>query len=231
MLTLDALDVYYGETQVLFGVSLDVAAGEVVALLGPSGAGKTTTLRAILGLTPPRRGRVSLDGDDVTSEPTHAIARRGLSWVPDDRRVFPSLTAARNLSIAMRETKYPPWSVERCCELFPALAHLLPRECENMSGGEQQMVAISRALVGAPGVVLLDEPSQGLAPKVVQDVMRAISTLRAQGVGVLVVDQNIRTVLEVADRVAVMRGGRIVHRAPASELRADAGERARWLAS
>lgn len=229
MLTLDTLDVYYGETQVLFGVSLDVAAGEVVALLGPSGAGKTTTLRAILGLTPPRRGRVRFDGDDVTGEATHEIARRGLSWVPDDRRVFPSLTAARNLSIATRETKFKAWPVERCCELFPALSHLLPRECENMSGGEQQMIAISRALVGAPGVVLLDEPSQGLAPKVVQDVMRAIRTLRAEGVGVLVVDQNVRTVLEVADHVAVMRGGRIVHRAHAAALRADAAERARWL--
>jgi branched-chain amino acid transport system ATP-binding protein len=229
VLSVEALDVYYGETQVLFGVSLDVAAGEVVALLGPNGAGKTTTLRAILGLTPPRRGRVRLDGDDVTREPTHRIARRGLSWVPDDRRVFPSLTAARNLSIAERRTRFDAWPVERCCELFPALKHLLPRECENMSGGELQMVSISRALVGAPGVMLLDEPSQGLAPKVVQDVMRAIRTLKAQGVGMIVVDQNIRTVLEVADRVAVMRGGRIVHRVAAAELRADAAERTRWL--
>ena len=229
MLSVDALDVYYGETQVLFGVSLDVAAGEVVALLGPNGAGKTTTLRAILGLTPPRRGSVRFDGDDVTREPTHRIARRGLSWVPDDRRVFPSLTAARNLSIAERKTRFDAWPVERCCELFPALKHLLPRECENMSGGELQMVSISRALVGAPGVMLLDEPSQGLAPKVVQDVMRAIGTLKAQGVGLLVVDQNVRTVLEVADRVAVMRAGRIVHRVPAAELRADAAERTRWL--
>jgi branched-chain amino acid transport system ATP-binding protein len=229
VLSVAALDVYYGETQVLFGVSLDVAAGEVVALLGPNGAGKTTTLRAILGLTPPRRGSVHFDGDDVTREPTHRIARRGLSWVPDDRRVFPSLTAARNLSIAERRTRFDAWPVERCCELFPALTHLLPRECENMSGGELQMVSISRALVGAPGVMLLDEPSQGLAPKVVQDVMRAIGTLKAQGVGMLVVDQNVRTVLEVADRVAVMRGGRIVHRVPAAELRADAAERTRWL--
>jgi len=229
VLSVAALDVYYGETQVLFGVSLDVAAGEVVALLGPNGAGKTTTLRAILGLTPPRRGSVHFDGDDVTREPTHRIARRGLSWVPDDRRVFPSLTAARNLSIAERRTRFDAWPVERCCELFPALAHLLPRECENMSGGELQMVSISRALVGAPGVVLLDEPSQGLAPKVVQDVMRAIATLKAQGVGVLVVDQNVRTVLAVADRVAVMRGGRIVHRVAAAALRDDAAERSKWL--
>jgi branched-chain amino acid transport system ATP-binding protein len=229
VLSVAALDVYYGETQVLFDVSLDVAAGEVVALLGPNGAGKTTTLRAILGLTPPRRGSVHFDGDDVTREPTHRIARRGLSWVPDDRRVFPSLTAARNLSIAERRTRFDAWPVERCCELFPALTHLLPRECENMSGGELQMVSISRALVGAPGVMLLDEPSQGLAPKVVQDVMRAIATLKAQGVGVLVVDQNVRTVLEVADRVAVMRGGRIVHRVAAADLRGDAAERMRWL--
>ena len=229
MLSVAALDVYYGETQVLFGVSLDVAAGEVVALLGPNGAGKTTTLRAILGLTPPRRGSVHFDGDDVTREPTHRIARRGLSWVPDDRRVFPSLTAARNLSIAERRTRFDAWPVERCCELFPALTHLLPRECENMSGGELQMVSISRALVGAPGVVLLDEPSQGLAPKVVQDVMRAIATLKSQGVGVLVVDQNVRTVLTVADRVAVMRGGRIVHRVAAAALRDDAVERGKWL--
>ena len=229
MLSIDALDVYYGETQVLFGVSLGVAAGEVVALLGPNGAGKTTTLRAILGLTPARRGKVVFDGDDVTRAPTHEIARRGLSWVPDDRRVFPSLTAARNLSIAQRSTRFEAWPVERCCELFPALRHLLPRECENMSGGELQMVSISRALVGAPGVVLLDEPSQGLAPKVVQDVMRAIATLKAQGVGVLIVDQNVRTVLEVADRVAVMRGGRIVHRVAAATLRDDAAERGKWL--
>jgi branched-chain amino acid transport system ATP-binding protein len=229
VLAVNALDVYYGETQVLFDVSLDVAAGEVVALLGPNGAGKTTTIRAILGLTPPRRGRVVFDGDDVTRAPTHEIARRGLSWVPDDRRVFPSLTAARNLAIAQRRTRFEAWPVERCCDLFPALRHLLPRECENMSGGELQMVSISRALVGAPGVVLLDEPSQGLAPKVVQDVMRAIATLKAQNVGVLVVDQNVRTVLEVADRVAVMRAGRIVHRVAAAELRVDAAERARWL--
>jgi len=229
MLNLAHLDVYYGETQVLFDVSLDVKAGEVVALLGPNGAGKTTTLRAVLGLTPARRGRVEFDGADVTREPTHEIARRGLSWVPDDRRVFPSLTAARNLAIAKRKTKFAAWPVERCCELFPALVHLLPRECENLSGGELQMVSISRALVGAPGLVLLDEPSQGLAPKVVQDVMRAVASLRASGVGVLVVDQNVRTVLDVADRVVVMRGGRIVHRVGAADLRHDAAERARWL--
>ena len=229
MLSLAGVDTYYGETQVLFDISLDVGDGEVVALLGPNGAGKTTTLRSILGLTPARRGSIRFAGTDITHRPTHTIARMGIGWVPDDRRVVPSLTAARNLSIAERRTRFDAWPVERCCELFPALAHLLPRECENMSGGELQMVSISRALVGAPGVMLLDEPSQGLAPKVVQDVMRAIATLKAQGVGVLVVDQNVRTVLEVADRVAVMRGGRIVHRVAAADLRANAADRTRWL--
>jgi len=225
VLSIDALDVYYGETQVVFGASLDVGAGEVVALLGPNGAGKTTTLRAILGLTPARRGKVVFDGDDVTRAPTHEIARRGLSWVPDDRRVFPSLTAARNLSIAQRKTRFEAWPVERCCELFPALRHLLPRECENMSGGELQMVSISRALSGGPGLVLFDEPSQGLAPKVVQDVMRTIRTLRDNGVASVVVDQNVRTVLDVADRIYVMHLGRIVHEGTAAELRDDADAR------
>ena len=229
MLSIDAIDAYYGETQVLFGVSLNVAAGEVVALLGPSGAGKTTTLRAVLGLTPPSRGRIAFDGRDVTRMPTHRIARLGMTWVPDDRRVFPSLTAARNLEIARKSTRFRGYSVDECCTIFPALAHLLPRECENLSGGELQMVSISRALVGAPGLVLFDEPSQGLAPKVVQDVTATIARLKAAGVASLVVDQNVRTVLDVADRVFVMQLGRIVHCGPASDLREDTAARRRWL--
>jgi branched-chain amino acid transport system ATP-binding protein len=229
MLVIDSIDAYYGETQVLFGVSLEVGAGEVVALLGPNGAGKTTTLRAVLGLTAPRAGRVSFDGRDLTGLATHRIARLGLSWVPDDRRVFPSLTAARNLEIARKSTRFRGYSIEECCEIFPALAHLLPRECENLSGGELQMVSISRALVGAPGLVLFDEPSQGLAPKVVQDVMATIARLKASGVASLVVDQNVGTVLDIADRVFVMQMGRIVHTGSAAALRDDAVARQRWL--
>ena len=229
MLSIDHIDAYYGETQVLFGVSLDVAPGEVVALLGANGAGKTTTLRAVLGLTPARGGRIAFDGQDITSLPTHAIARLGLSWVPDDRRVFPSLTASRNLQIACKSTRFRAYTIDDCCELFPALVHLLPRECENLSGGELQMVSISRALVGAPGLVLFDEPSQGLAPKVVQDVMTTIGRLKDAGVASLVVDQNVRTVLDVADRVYVMHLGRIVHSGSAASLRDDASARRRWL--
>ncbi len=229
MLHLAGIDTYYGETQVLFDVSLDVAAGEVVALLGPNGAGKTTTLRSILGLTPARRGRIAFADVDITRLPTHEIARKGIGWVPDDRRVVPSLTVARNLSIASKRTPYRSYTIDDCCEVFTALPHLLPRECENLSGGELQMVSISRALVGGPGLVLLDEPSQGLAPKVVQDVMRTIGRLKAEGVATLVVDQNVRTVLDVADRVYVMRLGRIVHSGPAAALRDDDAGRRMWL--
>jgi branched-chain amino acid transport system ATP-binding protein len=225
MPAVENVDTYYGETQVLFGASLDVAAGEIVALLGPNGAGKTTLLRTVLGLTPARRGSVRFEGRDVTRWRTHRIARLGLSWVPDDRRVFPSLTAKRNLEIAVKRTRFPARSVAECCELFPALAHLMARECENLSGGEMQMVSISRALVGAPGLVLFDEPSQGLAPKVVQDVMGTIRKLKDEGVASLVVDQNVRTVLDVADRVFVMRLGRIVHAGAAAALRDDVAAR------
>jgi len=231
MLNVRAIDTYYGESQALFGVSLRVDAGEIVALLGPSGAGKTTTLRSILGLTPARAGAVEWQERDVTRWATHRIARLGIGWVPDDRRVFPTLSAARNLSIARKPSPFPAYSTEACCEIFPALRNLLARECENMSGGELQMVSISRALTGGPGLILFDEPSQGLAPKVVQDVMRTIRALREAGVGALVVDQNVRTVLDVADRVYVMHAGRIVHEGKASALRADeAARRALGLA-
>jgi branched-chain amino acid transport system ATP-binding protein len=225
MLNVRAIDTYYGETQVLFEVSLRVEPGEIVALLGPSGAGKTTTLRSILGLTPARTGVVEWQDRDVTRWATHRIARLGIKWVPDDRRLFPTLTGARNLSIARGPSPFPAYSTEACCEIFPALRNLLMRECENMSGGELQMISLSRALVGGPGLVLFDEPSQGLAPKVVQDVMRTVSSLRETGVAALVVDQNVRTVLDVADRVYVMHAGRIVYESEASALRADESTR------
>jgi len=181
-LELSGLDVCYGEVQVLFDVSLDVRSGEVVALLGANGAGKTTTLRAILGLTRPRRGRVVFGGQDVTRWPTHRIARSGIGWVPDDRRVFPALTVARNLAIARKKSRFRAWSRKECLELFSALEYLESRECENLSGGEMQMVAIARALVGSPGLVLFDEPSQGLAPKIVGDVLATIVRMKEEGI-------------------------------------------------
>ncbi len=229
MLQLDNVEAFYGEAQALFGVSLSLAAGEVLALLGPNGAGKTTTLRAILGLTAARRGRVRFDGHDITHEATHRIAGRGIGWVPDDRRVFPTLTVARNLAIARKRTRFRAWSLRECCEIFSALEYLMARECENLSGGEMQMVAISRALLGAPGLVLFDEPSQGLAPKVVQDVMKTIARLKRDGTAVLVVEQNVQSALAVADRTYVMNAGTIVHEGSAEQLRSDAPLRRRLL--
>ena len=229
MLALESIHSFYGETEALFGVSLEVGRGEVVALLGPNGAGKTTTLRSILNLTEVKRGAIRFDGADITRAPTHLIARKGIGWVPDDRRIFPTLTVERNLSIAKKRSRFRAWTEKECFELFSALEYLKHRECENLSGGEMQMVAISRALVGSPGLVLFDEPSQGLAPKIVQDVMRAIGRLKAEGVAVLLVEQNPLVALGAADRVYVMDKGRIVHQGAARALLEDAPLRTRML--
>jgi len=208
---------------------VQVHAGEVVALLGPNGAGKTTLLRSALGLTPARRGSVRFDGADITRAATHEIARRGIGWVPDDRRIFPTLTVARNLSIARKKTKFRAWRESECFEIFSALEYLMHRECENLSGGEMQMVAISRALVGAPGLVLFDEPSQGLAPRIVQDVMKTIARLKDEGISVLLVEQNVASALAVADSVYVLDRGRVVHHGEAAALRDDAVRRVELL--
>jgi branched-chain amino acid transport system ATP-binding protein len=229
MLSIEAIDTYYGETQALFGATLEVGAAEVVALLGPNGAGKTTTLRSILGLSSVKAGRIRFDGGDITALPTHQIARKGIGWVPDDRRIFPTLTVARNLAIARKRSRFRAWSEKECFELFSALEYLRHRECENLSGGEMQMVAIARALVGSPGLVLFDEPSQGLAPRIVQDVMRAIGRLKSEGVAVLLVEQNPLAALAAADRVYVMDKGRIVHSGQARALLDDAPLRTRLL--
>ena len=229
MLSVKDVHSFYGETQALFGVSLEVGAGEVVALLGPNGAGKTTTIRSILNLSQVKAGTIHFDGADITRAPTHEIARRGIGWVPDDRRIFPTLTVQRNLSIAKKRSRFRAWSQRECFGIFSALEYLLHRECENLSGGEMQMVAISRALLGSPGLVLLDEPSQGLAPRIVQQVLEVIAKLRREGVAVLLVEQNPLAALSVSDRVYVMDKGRIVHHGGAAGLREEASLRERLL--
>ena len=229
ILDVQGIDAFYGETQALFDVSLKVDAGEVVSLLGPNGAGKTTTIRSILGLTPANQGHIKFDGQDITARPTHEIAGAGVGWVPDDRRIFPTLTVERNLSIARKKTRFRTWELGEMFEIFSALEYLMGRECENLSGGEMQMVAISRALLGSPGLVLFDEPSQGLAPKVVQDVMKTITRLKEEGISVLVVEQNAQSALEVSDRVYVMDLGRIVHEGPARDLLDDVDRREQLL--
>lgn len=218
MLEIRDVNTFYGETQALFDLSLDVGAGEVVAVLGANGVGKTTTLRSILGLTPARSGTIRFDGADITRTQTHEIARRGIGWVPDDRRIFPTLSVEQNLAIARRSTRFRAWRLEEMFEIFSALEHLMRRDAENLSGGEMQMVAISRALLGSPGLVLFDEPSQGLAPKIVQDVMKTIRRLKDEGLSVLVVEQNALAALGVADRAYVLDRGRVVHHGPAREI-------------
>jgi branched-chain amino acid transport system ATP-binding protein len=221
MLELSGVDIFYGETQAVFDLSLGLERGEVIALLGPNGAGKTTTLRAILGLTPARRGRVSFGGIDITRMPTHSIARLGVGWVPDDRRLCPTLSVARNLSIAIKRSNFRAWTIKEVTEIFSALDYLWDREAETLSGGEMQMVAIARALLGSPGLVLFDEPSQGLAPKIVLDVQATIKRLKAEGISAIVVEQNADVALAVADRVIILDSGRVAWTGLAATLRED----------
>jgi len=229
MLSVSDISTYYGTTQVLFGPSISVGHAEVVALLGPNGAGKTTMLRSILGLTPPKTGRIDFDGREITRVPTHMIARAGVGWVPDDRRIVPALKVKTNLALGRKSSKFRSWSIKQLCELFPALDYLMDRECENLSGGEMQMVAISRALHGSPGLVLFDEPSQGLAPKVVQDVMRTIARLKSDGISALVVEQNALNALQISDRAYVLQHGQIAFEGASKQLLDDAKLRARLL--
>ena len=229
MLELRDIETYYGETQILYGISLRVQRGEVVSLLGANGAGKTTTLRSILGLTPAQRGSIRFDGREITTAETYRIARAGISWVPDDRRVFPGLSVERNLAIARKPSKFRSWSLSDVCELFSPLRYLMTRDCETLSGGEMQMVAISRALLGGPGLVLFDEPTQGLAPKVAQDVMQTILRLREEGIAVLLVEQNTRSALSVSQRVYVIDRGRSIYDGDSAALLRDEALRRRLL--
>lgn len=229
MLDVAAIDTFYGETQALFGVSLSVQPGEVLALLGANGAGKTTVLRSILGLTRARRGDIRFQGKSITSRATHEIARAGIGWVPDDRRLCPTLTVAKNLSLGEKRTAFRPWSMSEVTDIFTPLKYLMTREAETLSGGEMQMVAIARALLGAPGLMLLDEPSQGLAPKIVDDVLGVIRRLKQAGIAAIVVEQNADVALGVADRVVVLAHGQVAWTGEAAALTADPGLKRRLL--
>jgi branched-chain amino acid transport system ATP-binding protein len=229
MLDVAAIDTFYGETQALFSVSLAVRPGEVLALLGANGAGKTTVLRSILGLTRARSGDVRFQGRSVLGRPTHEIARAGIGWVPDDRRLCPTLTVAKNLALGHKRTAFRPWSLAEVTEIFTPLKYLMGREAETLSGGEMQMVAIARALLGAPGLMLLDEPSQGLAPKIVDDVLSVIRRLKQEGIAAIVVEQNADTALGVADSVVVLSHGLVAWSGPAAALKADPALKRRLL--
>jgi len=227
------LEAFYGRAQILFAVDLAVEAGEAVVLLGRNGAGKTTTLRTLIGLVPAWRGELRIDGEVITgSEPTHRIARRGIGWVPEDRRLFGELTVAENLEVGRRPP--PPgreaWTPQALFELFPNLEGLQHRRARYMSGGEQQMLAIARTLMGNPRLVLLDEPSEGLAPVIVHDLARAVVAMKRAGVGLLLSEQNLNFARAVADRADVIEGGRIRWSGTMAALLADEATRRRWLA-
>ena len=234
LLAVDGISTFYGDAQILRGLSMTVHAGETVCLLGRNGRGKTTTLKSILGLAPVREGRIVFDGVDVARMPTHLIARRGIAWVPDNRRIFPTLTVERNLAMALNRARPAGggerWTLDRVYARFPILARLRHRGGEHLSGGEAQLVAIARALLMHPRLVLLDEPSQGLAPRVVEDIMAVIEEIREEGIAILLVEQNSSLALAIAHRAYVIDDGRIVHESPAAALDADPDLKHRLLA-
>jgi branched-chain amino acid transport system ATP-binding protein len=219
LLTVEGIHTYYGQSHILHGIELAVGEGEVVALLGRNGAGKTTTLRSIVGLTPPRRGVVVFRGEQISGLKPHQIARRGIAYVPESREPFSLLTVEENLSLARNSTS--PWGMEQVLSWFPALEALLPRKGGQLSGGEQQMMVIGRGLMTGPQLLLLDEPSQGLAPVVVETVLAMLRDLKRQRLSVLIVEQNIRTALDLADRIYVVSEGRIALAGSAVEMRDD----------
>ena len=219
LLEAEGLQAYYGKSHILHGVSLGVDEGEVVTLLGRNGAGKTTTLRAIMSLTPPREGRVHIGGRDVTGWPTHRIAQSGVGYVPEGRHMFRHLTVEENLRVPAPTAGQ--WSAATVFTLFPRLGERRTSKAGRLSGGEQEMLAIARALLLNPRLLLLDEPSQGLAPVIVEEVMQAVQRMRGEGTAILLVEQNAILALAFADRAYVLSDGAIIHEGPAAALAAD----------
>ena len=211
MLEVAGLEAWYGQARVLYGVSLAVGAGECVALVGRNGAGKSTTMKTIMGLMARRRGRVAFRGADISALPPYRIARLGLGWVPEDRRIFTGLSVRENLAVARQPAREgaPSWSEEKVYALFPNLAAMPERAGGRMSGGEQQMLTVARTLMGNPYLVLLDEPSEGVAPLIVEEMARMIAALKRAGVSILLSEQNLHFARLVADRAVVLENGEV----------------------
>jgi len=229
-LSVQGLDAAYGASQVLFGVSLEVERGETLALMGRNGAGKSSTFKAIAGLLPPRAGRVLVRGEDVAGRKPYRIARAGIGFVPEDRQVFPEHSVEENLEIAERDGPGAGgWTRARAFEEFPMLVPLRKRMAGRLSGGEQQMLTIARSLMGNPSVLLLDEPSEGLAPLIVQEIGKLIRRLREMRTTIVLAEQNSRFCLSVATRVAVIDKGSIVWRGSVEQFRAEPDIQARYL--
>jgi len=219
VLRVDNLHTYYGKSHILHGVSFAAEEGKITTLLGRNGAGKTTTLRSLMGLTRPREGEVTLFGTDTTRWPTYRIAAAGVGYVPEGRRIFPNLSVEENLLVPRERPG--PWTIARIYALFPRLEERRHNRGRQLSGGEQEMLAIARALLLNPKLLILDEPSQGLAPLIVRDVFRIIAQMRDEGISVLLVEQNVRMSLSVADHAFVLDHGTIIYGGPARDLAAD----------
>ena len=223
MLEVAALDAWYGQAQILYGVSLSVGAGECVALVGRNGAGKSTTMKAVMGLLAKKRGRVAFRGHDVSAWPAYRIARLGLGWVPEDRRVFTELTVRENLAVARQPARdgAPEWTPEKLYALFPNLGAMPERPGGRMSGGEQQMLTVARTLMGNPYLVLLDEPSEGVAPLIVEEMARMIVALKQAGVAILLSEQNLHFAQLVSDRAVVLEKGEVKFEGAMHDLMRD----------
>ena len=228
MLEVRDIHTYYGDSHVLQGVSLGMERGQVVGILGRNGMGKTTLIRSIIGFTPPRRGQVLFKSRDITAWPSNRVVAFGLGLVPQGRRVFPSLSVLENLAVAARNNG-GPWTVERVLDLFPRLRERGAHRAGKLSGGEQQMLAIARALTTNPELLLMDEPTEGLAPLLVREVGRTIENLKSQGLSILLVEQNLPLALRVADHVHVLSRGRVVHSSAPDALWRNEEIKSRYL--
>jgi len=230
ILQVEGLEVCYGKSTALHGIDLEVAEGEVAALLGRNGSGRSTTLKAIMGMVPPKQGRIRFAGQDITGSEPYRVARAGIAYVPEERRVFANLTVAENLTLAAMRGREGYWTPARIGELFPILTERARQPARTLSGGQQQMLAIGRALAANPGLILLDEPLEGLAPSVALTVEDAILALKGRGTTMLLVEHNSEMALRVADRGSILELGKVVASGTAAELSADTGLVHRYLA-
>jgi branched-chain amino acid transport system ATP-binding protein len=227
MLDVDRIHTYYGLSHILFDVSLTVLEREIVGLLGRNGAGKSTTMRSIMGLTPPRQGAISFRGEPIAGKRAYLLVRRGMAYVPDDRRVFADLTVDDNLEITFRRNT--DWNKHRVYQLFPALAEIRSRRAGNLSGGEQQMLTIGRALMTGPDLLLLDEPTEGLAPLIVRNLEEQILTLREAGISILLSEQNVKSAMKLISRAYVIDNGHIRFKGTLAEFEANEEVKKKYL--
>ncbi|MEI8182414.1 MAG: ABC transporter ATP-binding protein [Desulfomonile sp.] len=231
-LEVQGINTYYGLSHILFDVSLDVEQGEVVVLLGRNGAGKTTTMRSIMGLTPPKSGTVKFNGLDITGLDPYRVARLGMGFVPEDRRIFPDLTVQANLEVGRKKSvgKTNKWTLERVYQVFPRLEELSKRRGGTLSGGEQQMLTIARTLMGDPDLLLLDEPSEGLAPIIVKGLGEFIDVIKKEGMTILLSEQNVKFSLKHSDRAYIVDSGHIKYQGTISDLEKDEEIKKKYLA-